>query len=261
MSNNTTQGILGPLDFPPQIQVETTNDNNTAVDTNVQTQNEPLRGRDHDCLGDRNRRRSVSSFIERIRSRSRSRSHSLHRDSAACVGNCKENAEKEYKYSRRKSTEMQGEYADVLRAQVEYMENLREHQAREYITKNVDGLPIPALIYPDDNGNDTQPANTSGGRRRRSSLNGAYMELEEKENEQEGQEEYRFSRRNSAEISGPYAATLQAQLKYMEKLRAEQEKNEVTCNVDGLPIPPSVNRQRRSSVPQIFGLDKKLLSH
>lgn len=48
--------------------------------------------------------------------------------------------------------------------------------------------------------------------------------------------------------SGPYAVVLHAQMDYMEKLWAEQEKNNVTHNADGLPTPGPVHR--RSSVMQ-----------
>ncbi|KAF9217085.1 hypothetical protein CPC16_010334 [Podila verticillata] len=72
-------------------------------------------------------------------------------------------------------------------------------------------------------------------------------------------EQYRFSRQKSNEISGPYAATLQAQMDHMEKLRTEQEKTNVTHNADGLPIPPPVE-QRRPSVTQILDLGKVPLS-
>ncbi|KAK3817387.1 MAG: hypothetical protein J3Q66DRAFT_339643 [Benniella sp.] len=67
------------------------------------------------------------------------------------------------------------------------------------------------------------------------------------------------------EVGGPYADVLRAQTEFMEKLRDEQEKNGVTRNVDGLPIPPrsspsSRNGSRRSSVAQVLGLDKPLLA-
>ncbi|KAI1317755.1 hypothetical protein EDD11_007929 [Mortierella claussenii] len=64
---------------------------------------------------------------------------------------------------------------------------------------------------------------------------------------------------------GPYADVVRAQNEFMEKLRAEQEKNHVTHNADGIPIPPrpspgSRSSSRRSSVTHILGLDKPLLS-
>ncbi|KAF9349559.1 hypothetical protein BGX34_001726 [Mortierella sp. NVP85] len=67
------------------------------------------------------------------------------------------------------------------------------------------------------------------------------------------------------EVGGPYADVLRAQTEFMEKLREEQERNGVTRNVDGLPIPPrsspsSRNGSRRSSVAQVLGLDKPLLA-
>ncbi|KAG0372480.1 hypothetical protein BGX24_000195 [Mortierella sp. AD032] len=60
---------------------------------------------------------------------------------------------------------------------------------------------------------------------------------------------------------GPYRDVKIAQQEHLAKLRAEQEKNGITHNVDGLPIPPAPERQRRrSSVSHILGLDKPLLS-
>ncbi|KAH7048195.1 hypothetical protein BKA57DRAFT_464381 [Linnemannia elongata] len=62
-------------------------------------------------------------------------------------------------------------------------------------------------------------------------------------------------------VGGPYKDVKIAQQEHLAKLRAEQEKNGVTHNVDGLPIPPAPERQRRrSSVTHILGLDKPLLS-
>ncbi|KAF9577225.1 hypothetical protein BGW38_007713, partial [Lunasporangiospora selenospora] len=76
----------------------------------------------------------------------------------------------------------------------------------------------------------------------------------------ESDKEYRFSKRKSAEISGPYAETLRSQLDYMEDLREEQAKSGITHNADGILIPPPVNNGRRSSVTAALGLDKQLLS-
>ncbi|KAF9141536.1 hypothetical protein BGX30_004605 [Mortierella sp. GBA39] len=62
-------------------------------------------------------------------------------------------------------------------------------------------------------------------------------------------------------VGGPYRDVKIAQQEHLAKLRAEQEKNGITHNVDGLPIPPAPERQRRrSSVSHILGLDKPLLS-
>ncbi|KAF9541684.1 hypothetical protein EC957_002761 [Mortierella hygrophila] len=62
-------------------------------------------------------------------------------------------------------------------------------------------------------------------------------------------------------VGGPYKDVKIAQQEHLAKLRAEQEKNGITHNVDGLPIPPAPERQRRrSSVTRILGLDKPLLS-
>ncbi|KAG0344776.1 hypothetical protein BG004_004180 [Podila humilis] len=63
------------------------------------------------------------------------------------------------------------------------------------------------------------------------------------------------------EVGGPYADVKLAQQEYIAKLRAEQERNHITTNADGLPIPPpSSHQRRRSSVTHILGLDKPLLS-
>lgn len=62
-------------------------------------------------------------------------------------------------------------------------------------------------------------------------------------------------------VGGPYKDVKIAQQEHLAKLRAEQEKNGITHNIDGLPIPPAPERQRRrSSVSHILGLDKPLLS-
>ncbi|KAF9918985.1 hypothetical protein BX616_003505 [Lobosporangium transversale] len=69
------------------------------------------------------------------------------------------------------------------------------------------------------------------------------------------------SGRNSLDNdSSPYADVVRAQSEFMEKLRAEQEKNGVTHNADGIPIPPSRNGSRRSSITHILGFDKPLLA-
>ncbi|KAF9351691.1 hypothetical protein BGX26_010353 [Mortierella sp. AD094] len=59
--------------------------------------------------------------------------------------------------------------------------------------------------------------------------------------------------------NAPYADVVRAQNEFMEKLRAEQEKNGVTHNADGIPYPRR-NSSRRSSVVQILGLDKPMLA-
>ncbi|KAF9106039.1 hypothetical protein BGX27_009348 [Mortierella sp. AM989] len=81
------------------------------------------------------RRRSIISALSRSSSRNPSREPSLDREN------------KEYKYSRRKSSEITGPLADVLKAQLDYMENLREEQARKGIT-HVDGIKIPPPVNP-----------------------------------------------------------------------------------------------------------------
>ncbi|KAF9351690.1 hypothetical protein BGX26_010352 [Mortierella sp. AD094] len=89
-----------------------------------------------------------------------------------------------------------------------------------------------------------------------------------------GDDEYKYSRRSSAEIEGrgrsrssgnssrgDYADVVRAQALFMEKLRGEQARNNITHNIDGLPIPPPQERERRrSSVVRALGLDKPLLA-
>ncbi|KAG0207850.1 hypothetical protein BGX33_006601 [Mortierella sp. NVP41] len=60
---------------------------------------------------------------------------------------------------------------------------------------------------------------------------------------------------------GPYKDVRIAQQEHLVKLRSQQERDGITHNVDGLPIPPPPERQRRrSSASHILGLDKPLLS-
>lgn len=200
--------------------------------------------------------------MKRILSRSRSHSRPWQQE---------QEDEKEYKYSRRKSTEIRGEYADVVRAQVEHIETLREQQAKNKITHNVDGLPIPVPVNNDDDNNDNDQRRRSSlsywisrtrSRSRSASRHSHNRDLEPTSSTSTSEcqpEQFRFSRRKSTEILGPYAATLQAQMDHMKKLRTKQEKTIVTHNADGLPIPPPVE-QHRSSVTQILGLDKESLS-
>ncbi|KAF9400018.1 hypothetical protein BGX21_005152 [Mortierella sp. AD011] len=61
------------------------------------------------------------------------------------------------------------------------------------------------------------------------------------------------------EEDGPYADVVRAQNEYMEKVRAENEKNGVTHNADGIPYPRK-NGSRRSSVVHALGLDKPMLA-
>ncbi|KAI7821719.1 hypothetical protein BC939DRAFT_493942 [Gamsiella multidivaricata] len=75
-------------------------------------------------------------------------------------------------------------------------------------------------------------------------------------------EEYKHSRRRSSETGGgKYEDVVRAQALFMDKLREEQARNHITRNVDGLPIPPSMQRdRRRSSLVHILGMDKPLLA-
>ncbi|KAG0343995.1 hypothetical protein BG004_004839 [Podila humilis] len=72
------------------------------------------------------------------------------------------------------------------------------------------------------------------------------------------------SRRSSME-EPRYGDVVKAQNEFMEKLRAEQYKNGVTHNVDGIPLPPATSpksppRSRRSSVTEALGLNKAMLA-
>ncbi|KAG0001759.1 hypothetical protein BGZ80_011442 [Entomortierella chlamydospora] len=57
----------------------------------------------------------------------------------------------------------------------------------------------------------------------------------------------------------PYADVVRAQNEFVEKVRAENEKNGVTHNADGIPYPRK-NGSRRSSVVHALGLDKPMLA-
>ncbi|KAF8924629.1 hypothetical protein EDD21DRAFT_371299 [Dissophora ornata] len=75
----------------------------------------------------------------------------------------------------------------------------------------------------------------------------------------------RSGSRSRSEDNGPYADVVRAQNEFMEKLRDEQEKNHITHNADGIPIPPrsrpsSRSGSRRSSISHALGLDKPLLA-
>ncbi|KAG0236278.1 hypothetical protein B0O80DRAFT_423904 [Mortierella sp. GBAus27b] len=187
---------------------------------------------------------TISSFVDRLRSRSRSRSRSRPRQSID--GAIEE--DKEYVYSRRKSADMRGEYASVLKAQVEYMEKMRTEQASAGITHNVDGILIPPPVNPPREGRrrsivEALSRGTSRSRSRgrdRSEDRGSKLAVEDKD--------YKYSRRKSTEITGPYADALRSQLDYMEELREDQARQGIT-HVDGILIPPPVNPgSRRSSV-------------
>ncbi|KAF9349556.1 hypothetical protein BGX34_001723 [Mortierella sp. NVP85] len=188
------------------------------------------------------RRGSISAFVDRLRSRSRSRSRSRPRQTIDGV--IEEN--KEYVYSRRKSSDMHGEYASTLRAQVEYMEKLRTEQAKAGITHNADGIPYPPPVNPPREG------------RRRSiieSLSRGSSRSRSGSRDRSENKEYKYSRRKSAEISGPYAETLRSQLDYMEELREDQARKGIT-HVDGIPIPPPVNPGSGSRRSSVTGLAK-----
>ncbi|KAG0362402.1 hypothetical protein BGZ54_008634 [Gamsiella multidivaricata] len=82
----------------------------------------------------KSRRSTLAAFAERFRSRSRSHSRSRSRSKGPSRNSLDASDEVE---------EFRGEYADVARAQALFMDRLREEQAKNNITRNVDGLPIP----------------------------------------------------------------------------------------------------------------------
>ncbi|KAG0251706.1 hypothetical protein BG011_007433 [Mortierella polycephala] len=97
----------------------------------------------------KSRRSSLAAFADRLRSRSRSRSRSRNNNSGDQDGSPRtslDNDSDEFKYSRRRSSEFEGDYADVARAQALFMDKLREEQVKNHITHNIDGLPIPPPI-------------------------------------------------------------------------------------------------------------------
>jgi hypothetical protein len=101
-------------------------------------------------------RNSLAAFAERLRSRSRS--HSRHRGvpeelsmdrtaTQSSTFSTRSTSSRMSSKSRsgsraRSSIDEAGPYADVARAQNEFMEKLREEQAKNGVTHNVDGLPI-----------------------------------------------------------------------------------------------------------------------
>ncbi|KAF8935237.1 hypothetical protein BGZ58_005155 [Dissophora ornata] len=255
----------------------TTADHTTVTPAiQIDAHEEQKRGRNHDrhpitneeepdsAKNSGSRRSSISGFVDRLRSRSRSRS----RQSIDGIPEELENKD-----------DMHGKYGDVLRAQAEYMEKLRTEQAKNNITHNVDGIPIPPPVNPPREGRRrsiisaisraTSRSRSRGPSRERamsssrsSSRNraGNNDDSNLKVAEEQENKEYRFSRRKSSEISGPYASTLRSQLDYMEHLREKQESNHITHNVDGILIPPPVNPgEKQPSSTQILGLNKNLI--
>ncbi|KAF9934747.1 hypothetical protein BGZ65_003619 [Modicella reniformis] len=96
-------------------------------------------------------RRSLASFAERLRGRSRPQSM-IEEDVAPADSNNADGTSSrpklndedyKFKYSGRRSSDFSGAYADVARAQAIYMEKLREEQEKKNIKTNADGLPIP----------------------------------------------------------------------------------------------------------------------
>ncbi|KAF9918984.1 hypothetical protein BX616_003504 [Lobosporangium transversale] len=91
----------------------------------------------------KSRRSSLRAFAERLRSRSASQARSPTSSRSSFDDNDQRD---EFKYSRRRSSEIKGDYADVVRAQALFVDKLREEQLKKGITHNADGLPIPPPI-------------------------------------------------------------------------------------------------------------------
>ncbi|KAI1317758.1 hypothetical protein EDD11_007932 [Mortierella claussenii] len=248
-----------PTTVPPAIKVDDQEHQERGRNHNVHLVNSEHNSTDTNT-GEKShsRRSSITTLVDRLRSRSRSRP----RQSIDDV--LEEDQDKEYVYSRRKSSDMRGEYASALRAQTEYMERLREEQARNGITHNVDGIRIPPPVNPPEGRRRSIIAAFSRGSSRSRSREPSLDRIGSRNSsrsratgdsstltvEGDNDREYKYSRRKSSEISGPYAATLQSQLEYMENLREEQARNGITHNADGIKIPDPVNPNagRRSSV-------------
>ncbi|KAF9124748.1 hypothetical protein BGW39_007930 [Mortierella sp. 14UC] len=133
----------------------------TTTNPSIQfTQEEPERGRDHKAHplastpeslpltktettdSTKSRRSSLAAFADRLRSRSRSKSRSRSQRNSLDGDEIPE----EFEYSTRKSSDMTGEYGEIIRAQTVFMEKLRKEQAANGITHNVDGIPIPPPV-------------------------------------------------------------------------------------------------------------------
>lgn len=84
---------------------------------------------------------SFTAIADRIRSHSRSLSRSRSRSKSRRSVDMSSDDE-DFKYSQRRSSKIGGEYADVARAQLAYMDKLRSWQAQNNVTHNVHGLPI-----------------------------------------------------------------------------------------------------------------------
>ncbi|KAG0251707.1 hypothetical protein BG011_007434 [Mortierella polycephala] len=131
-------------------------------------QEQDVRGRDHsitplieegaveqETKAKKPHRSSLAAFADRLRSRSRS--HSRHRNATgdvpmsrtstqASTTSVQSNASSKSRSgsrSRKSSMEIEGPYADVLRAQNEFMDKLRNEQEMNGVTHNADGIPIP----------------------------------------------------------------------------------------------------------------------
>ncbi|KAG0293725.1 hypothetical protein BGZ98_002056, partial [Dissophora globulifera] len=100
-------------------------------------------------------RNSLAAFAERLRSRSRSHSRHHSTDSDLPLDRSTTQASTNSTSSRKSSKSRSGSrsrsslelenspLAEVVRAQNEFMEKLRDEQERNNITHNVDGIPIP----------------------------------------------------------------------------------------------------------------------
>ncbi|KAF9571142.1 hypothetical protein EC968_001000 [Mortierella alpina] len=136
----------------PSIQFSRPDDENRGRDTTAHPISEstystgiPLT-KTHTTESAKSRRSSLAAFADRFRSRSRSQSRGRSSMDSGSNSNRSSMDGDKFKYSRRRSSELTGEYADVIRAQALFMDKLREEQAKNHITHNADGLPIPPPI-------------------------------------------------------------------------------------------------------------------
>ncbi|KAF9086406.1 hypothetical protein BGX29_008696 [Mortierella sp. GBA35] len=147
-------------------------------------------------------------------------------------------------------------------------EPIEQPRGRDHTTHPIK-TPAPAVIPL------TKTATTESAKSRRSSLSAFAERLRSRSRSKsrsrsqrnsldgtdEIPEEFEYSTRKSSDMTGEYGDVIRAQTIFMEKLRKEQAANGITHNVDGIPIPPPVNHQRRrSSLSQVLGLEKPLLA-
>ncbi|KAF9278735.1 hypothetical protein BGZ68_008397 [Mortierella alpina] len=151
--NTVVNTTIAMADAPrPSIQFSRHDDENRGRDTtshpiseSTETSGIPLT-KTQTTESAKSRRSSLAAFADRFRSRSRSHSRGRSSIDSGSGSNRNSMDGDKFKYSRRRSSEMSGEYADVARAQALFMDKLREEQAKNNVTHNADGLPIPPPI-------------------------------------------------------------------------------------------------------------------